>query len=303
MTIAIMQSLSQRWCADVLTCSSTLDLISIKQRPSLCHAAHSESSPARTFIETAQEPPDENLPDTESQQWTVRAGIKHKTSNPSFWIKMLIWAVLSAEVDCLCLMKPDGANRQRLMFLGHWSLPLPSLTDRVASCWFARDKSGFQSSQILLLCEKNSLSKTAGSNFVILGHSYLAQIAILPHLRASLQRLFWLRKIGTTAQVQVLPWKKSKCNNLGYIKFTDPSIFNTCFVLHSGLWGSAGALKAFKGRRQGTLWTSHQFIAGLHRDKKNNLLSHTPLVNFWVSNSPHTYVYGLSEGAGEHGEN
>lgn len=93
--------------------------------------------------------------------------------------------MLSAEVDCLCLVKADGANRRTLMFLGHSSLPLTSLAAVVASCQFADDKSGFRSSQILSLYEDNSLLKTAGTNFVILGHSYHAQITIHHQLRAS----------------------------------------------------------------------------------------------------------------------
>lgn len=71
------------------------------------------------------------------------------------------------------------------MFLGRWSLPLTSLAAVVASCQIGHDKYGFQSGQIVLLCEDNSILKTAGSNFVILGNSYPTQISIRHQLRVS----------------------------------------------------------------------------------------------------------------------
>lgn len=101
---------------------------------------------------------------------------------------MLIWAVLSAEVDCLCLVKADGANRRTLMFLGHWSLPLTSLAAVVASCQIGGDKYGFQSAEIVVLWEDNFILKTAGLNFVILGDSYPTQISISHQLRVSKRR-------------------------------------------------------------------------------------------------------------------
>lgn len=198
--------------------------------------------------------------DTESQQWTARVEIKHKTSNPSFWIKMLIWAVLSAEVDCLCPVKADGANRRTLMFLGHWSLPLTSLAAVVASCQIGGDKYGFQSAEIVVLWEDNFILKTAGLNFVILGDSYPTQISISHQLRVSKRR---------HAVLTSRDWNHCSGSSITLeksLRATIWSILNPSIRPFSipTLSCTQGVIPTATGWRHRP-WTSHQFIADSYR--------------------------------------